>query len=106
MSEEWPAPPPTLTNMEFMNNAATTAMVGLPTSALADGTNVSITQEEPPLRFAPPVPLPRRSSVDVVGVANKKNPFATFSLKAATLAANQSLLDPAAEPEFLFTLVC
>ena len=72
MSDEWPAPPPTLTNTELAAPVASSTMV--PMVAAADRSSMSgQTQEEPALRLAPPVPIPRRASVDVVRLAKSNN---------------------------------
>lgn len=113
MSDEWPAPPPTLTNTELAAPVASSTMV--PMVATADRSSMSgQTQEEPALRLAPPVPIPRRASVDVVGLAKRSSAAnsltavaAAFSLEdASTLPANQSLSSASTDPEFLFSAVC
>lgn len=104
MSDEWPAPPPTLTNIESAVQRTSTAatIVAPPPSSTLSDRNSGVTQEEPALRFAPPVPLPRRSSVDVFGVTNQSSQ----PMKYSTLPANQRLSSAATDPQFILSAVC
>lgn len=117
MSDEWPAPPPTLTNTELAGAASSSNTAVSSTvvpSVVADRSSMSgQTQEEPALRIAPPVPIPRRASVDVVGLASQSSAASFTAVPAAfprgnfsTLPANQSLSSASTDPEFLLSTVC